>query len=378
MTKAFGRVPTPIAFCITELNVGGAERCLVELVTRINPKRFRPVVYVLAHGKAEAPSLVPGLEAAGIEVHCLGASSRWDFPRVTYRLTKLLKRQSPQLLQTFLFHANIVGRLAGSIARTPHIVSGIRVAERRHRWYLTLDRLTAGRVARHVCVSQSVADFSRTMGGLPAERLVVIPNGIDFSRYGPDLQPADLEPLGIPRGRKVMIYVGRLDEQKGVRWLIEQSRDLLTALPGYDLVMVGDGPERALLKSFARRSPVADRIHFAGWRPDVPQLLKASSLFIFPSRWEGMPNVLLEAMASGLPVLATSVEGVSELLGPGVEQQTVAYGDSEGLIHKAVALARDDIGPGLGTANRLRAQAEFSIDAMVARYEALYDDLLTH
>jgi len=263
------------------------------------------------------------------------------------------------------------------MAGTPHIVSGIRVAERRHGWYLTLDRLTAGRVARHVCVSQSVADFSRTEGGLPAERLAVIPNGIDLSRYPPDLPSADLNPLGIAGGRKVMIYVGRLDEQKGVRWLVELAPQLLRPLPEYDLLIVGDGPDRASLESMVQRSAVADRVHFAGWRPDVPRLLKASHLFIFPSRWEGMPNVVLEAMASGLPVLATSVEGVAELLGVSAEQQVMAYGDSESLVSKALTISRPEVGNALGAANRQRAEAEFSIDAMVARYEALYDDLLT-
>ena len=123
----------------------------------------------------------------------------------------------------------------------------------------------------------------------------------------------------------MVTFVGRLEKQKGVNWLIESAPLWLAELPDCHLLLVGDGPMRATLESAAAASGLGERIHFAGWRADVPEILAASDLLVLPSAWEGMPNVVLEAMASRRPVVATDVEGVRELLGPGADLQTVPY-----------------------------------------------------
>ena len=146
-------------------------------------------------------------------------------------------------------------------------------------------------------MSQAVADFSAARLGLPAEKLVVIPNGIDLDKY-PARQPADLRAFGIAAGRRAVTFVGRLEPQKGVEWLIETAPLWLAKLPDCDLLLVGEGPLRASLEAAARAAGIADRVHFAGWRADVPEILAASDLLVLPSVWEGMPNVVLEAMAS--------------------------------------------------------------------------------
>ena len=333
--------PIRIALCITELDAGGAERCLTELATRIDRSRFAPVVYCLAPPpRREDASCLPALVAAGVEVHCLGGRGVWQFPVVAHRLKRLLLAQKPQLIQTFLFHANVLGRIVARRAGVKKVVAGIRVAERAARWHLWLDRLTRSWVDRYVCVSQAVADFSAKQLGLPPEKLVVIPNGIELDKY-PARQPADLRAFGIAAGRRVVVFVGRLEPQKGVRWLIETAPLWLAKLPDCDLLLVGEGPLRASLETAARAAGIADRVHFAGWRADVPEILAASDLLVLPSAWEGMPNVVLEAMASRLPVVASDVEGVRELLGPDAARQTVRYGDTQMLIDKIVSLMLD-------------------------------------
>ena len=149
--------------------------------------------------------------------------------------------------------------------------------------------------------------------GLPPQKFLVIPNGIDASRYPARL--ADLRTFGISPGRRAVVFVGRLESQKGVRWLIETAPLWLAKLPDCDLLMVGDGPLRASLEVAVQTAGVGDRVFFAGWRPDVHEILAASNLLVLPSAWEGMPNVVLEAMATRLPVIASDVEGVRELLG---------------------------------------------------------------
>ncbi len=370
-------MPKKVALCITDLDIGGAERCLTELAARLDRSRFEPVVYCLAaRPPRDEASCVPRLLDAGVEVHFLDARGVWQFPIVVHRLRHLLLSHRPQLIQTFMFHANILGRIAARRAGVKTVVSGIRVAERAARWHLRVDRLTQNRVDRWVCVSRSVAEFSATQAGLPPEKLVVIPNGIDLEKY-PARQPADLREFGIAPGRRVVTFVGRLETQKGVEWLIETAPRWLKPLPDCDLLLVGDGPLAGRLSQMTQTLGVADRVHFARWRADVPEILAASSLLVLPSVWEGMPNVVIEAMASRLPVVASAVEGVQELLGSEADGQTVRHGDSQVIIEKIVGiLSNATLAAATGAANRRRAEGHFGISEMVRAYEELWDSLL--
>ena len=144
-------------------------------------------------------------------------------------------------------------------------------------------------------------------------------------------------------------------------------------MPDCDLLLVGDGPERTKLQQDVVRLGISDRVHFAGWQADVPPILAAAELLVLPSNWEGMPNVVLEAMAAGKPVLATRAEGVVELLGPGADEQTIPIGDKRALVARARSLlANPSRANELGAQNRSRAEAEFSLDRMIARFEDLY------
>ena len=366
-----------IALIITELEVGGAERALVELASRLDRQRFRPVVYCLgARPGTGADGCVQQLERAGVEVRCFGARGAWSFGGAVAWLRRGLSEQRPDVVQTFLFHANILGRMAARLAGRPVVVSGIRVAQQGGRWRLAVDRWTDGWVARHVCVSQSVARFSETVGGLPKEKLAVIPNGIDVASY-PASRMADLSEFGVSAGRRVVTFVGRLEEQKGVDWLLASTPRWLGRAADVDLLLVGKGPEEMRLRRQIARMRLSARVHFAGWRADVVGILAASSVLVLPSRWEGMPNVVLEAMASRLPVLATDVEGVRELLGDEAEPQMVAFGDSQSLAEKLVALVNSaSLSRRLGEANRRRVETEFSISRTVSAYEQLWESLV--
>jgi len=363
-----------LALCITELEPGGAERALVHLALGLDRTRFEPVVYCLAARPPQPDAaLVEALEAAGIAVHFLGARGAGDTLSALRQLTQHFKSQRPHLVQSFLFHANMLGRLAARRAGVPHVVCGIRVAEHRGRWRLWADRVTSRKVDVHVCVSQAVADFSRTRGGLAEERLVVIPNGIDVSTFDQTVA-VDLTTLGLPPGRRAVTFVGRLDDQKRVNWMLEHAQQWLGQLDQHDLPIVGRGPQRELLEKIARQQGIGPRVHFAGWRDDVAGILKASDLLVLPSAWEGMPNVVLEAMAAGKPVVATDVEGVRELLGPAADDQVVPPGDAESFASKLVAIAGDPaLASQLGAANRRRVAERFSLAAMLAAYQQLYD-----
>jgi len=369
--------PVRIVFAITSLRIGGAEQALVDLVTHLAPERFRPVVVSLAERpEHRQAALARKLEARRVAVHYLDVRHHLHAPAAVRRLARLLREEPPAILQTFLAHANTLGAVAGRMARVPHIVAGIRVAERRANFHRSWTRWTARWIERHVCVSRSVADFVQQTVGLPASSIEVIPTGVELERFR-TLPPAHLVPMGLPTGRRALLYVGRLTRQKRVDWLIRRAPALLAALPDHDLLLVGQGQQQSRLQRLARDLGVGQRVHFAGWQTDVPAVLAAADLLLLTSRWEGLPRVVLEAMASAKPVVATAAEGIDELLRYGTGQQVVGRDDSQAFVAAVVRIARDpERAHSLGLANRRRVEQHFSIDQCVAAYQRLYESLL--
>ena len=363
--------PIRLAFCITELDPGGAEKALVQLVTRLDRKRWQPHVYCLS----QPGMMVDELVQANVPITCFGArhaTQMW----VVLRLVRELRQLKPALLQTFLFHANIVGRLAGRIARIPKIVSGIRVAEKRHAAPLWIDRITKGLVDHNICVSQAVADFSIARSRLKPHKVSVIPNGVDYERFA-QATAADLSEFGIPDNAKTVLFVGRLDIQKNPLKLLESLIPLFDAHAELHALLVGAGELERELHGWVQTRQLSHRVHFAGWQPAIPQLLKAAYCLALPSRWEGMPNVVLEAMAAGLPVVATKVDGTAELVRDGQTGILVDPASTEKFSQALSRLLEDpDTASKMGIASQDVVKTEFTIDSIVSMYENLYSSLL--
>jgi len=364
--------PVRIALVITDLDVGGAERALVNLATRLNRSRWSPLVIALgAEGR-----LAEVVRQAGLPCECLAGSRRRPV-QVVARLAQSLSKCRPELVQSFLFHANLAARLAAPWAGRPWVVGGLRVAEHRQRWHRVLDRLTAFLSAGSVCVSQGVLRFSRDVGGLDSRRLTVIPNGIDPEPF----DRASAVPrgdLGIPEQAHLALAVGRLDVQKGIADLLAAAERVIARCSWWHLALAGDGPCRAwLLEQVAARPTLGGRIHWLGPRDDIPGLLKAADVLVLASLWEGMPNVVLEAMAASRPVVATAVEGTEELVIPGQTGWLVPPRDPEILSNALLAAARaPDLCQTFGQAGRARVEKEFSLDRTVTAYERLWFGLL--
>jgi len=346
------------------------------LVTRLDRQRFDPTVYCLGpRPEGNACSLVETLERSGVGVRYFGARRTIEFPRVVLSLRRHFAVERPRIVQAFLFHANVAATLAARLSGVPHMVTGIRVDEPHRRWRLALSGSIDRWVERHVCVSRAACDFSLRRAGLPQGKLVVIPNGVDVDRFA-GAPPSSLESLGVRPDRRIITFIGRLDEQKGLAWLVDLMPRIFARLSGHDLLLVGSGPQRALLERLVADRGLSERVHFAGFREDVPGILAASDLLVLPSRWEGMPNVILEAMASGKPVVASDVEGVAEALGEGASPQTVPAGDAEGFVHKVLTNVTDArLRALLGEQNQARARDVFGLQAMVDAYERLYQSL---
>jgi len=301
-------VPRKIAFCITDLDPGGAEKALVQIVTRLNREEWEPRVYCLGPEAA----LVSQLRGQGITTLCYGGRRWWDL-RVLFWLANELRQFRPALLQCFLFHANLAGRLSGGMAGVPMVLAGHRVAEREKHWHLWLERLTKCLVTHHVCVSQGVAEHLMQSTGVGSERISVIPNGVAVPVFR-DTAVNLRQEQDWPLESLVVIAVGRLHPQKGFSDLVQVFSAVVRKRPLARLLIVGEGPERGRLEGLIRSLGMQGVISLAGYRTDVPDLMRQSQILAVSSHWEGMSNVLLEALAVGLPVVTRPVEGVTDLL----------------------------------------------------------------
>jgi starch synthase (maltosyl-transferring) len=364
--------PVPVALVITELDVGGAERALVRLATGLDRARWAPFVV----GLGPEGALADELRAAGIETICLDVDRRKPI-RAVRQLAGVLGRHRPALVQSFLFHANVASRLAARLAGRPIVVGGIRVAEKDQRWHLRLERLTGRLGAGWVCVSEGVRRFSFETARLPSSRLWVIPNGVDVAALDAEA-PVDRARIGVEGHSHLALFVGRITRQKAVDVLIEAARLVANVVPGWRLAIVGDGPERAALESITKRDDLLrDRIVWLGRRDDATGLMKAADVVVLPSRWEGMPNVVLEAMTTGRAVVGTRVEGTEDLVVPGATGWLVPPDDAHALADALIDAARSpERLVAFGRAGRDRVETRFQSGAVIAAYDRLWRSLL--
>ena len=326
-----------IRFLITSLDRGGAEKYLA-MVARGLATRGHDVGVACLRGFGP---IARELADAGVPVRTVGAG-----------LVGWLRRERPQILYGFLFHATIGARMAGRLAGVPVIVSSEQLMAMERGARMLAYRATWDLCDHYVAVAGAVRDFLRDAIGIPGRRVSVIPSGLDPALYA----------CATPSREPVVASIGHLrrNDQKGYRFLIEASR----MLPGVRFVVAGEG------------TPPRDRggVEFVGPIDDVPKFLASAALYVQPSRWEGFPNAVIEAMACGLPVVATRVAGMPEqvadtgwLIAPG-DPPALAAAIRDALSDRRRLAAK-------GRAARERVEREFSEARLVERHVELFERL---
>jgi glycosyltransferase involved in cell wall biosynthesis len=319
--------------------------------------------------------LVDRLVGEGITVVSGEASRPSQFLSCYRKLKDWLQEGQADVCQTFLHHANVMGAFAARDAASCLCVGGIRVAER--RWFRSIIESRAIRGMDHViCVSQAVSSFAQANLGAEASRCSVIGNSVDVSRFS-TARAFSWSDIGWPRDSCVTLFVGRLHPQKGLE-LVQQEIDKIAPLNSdRRVLLVGDGPLRSSIERWAHGLG-GDRVRLMPWQKDVAPLMKAARLLVLPSHYEGMPNVVLEAFAAGLPVVCSRVEGSQELVSHNSQAQSFEPGDAVTMAALIERLASDQqFSRDVGEANLARARRDFSIPAMVDAYLARYRDLMT-
>jgi len=313
---------------ITELDIGGAEKAFVKIAEGLTQRGWDVRVISLR----DAGPMAEPLRAAGIPVTALNAGGFLDV-RAVWRMKTALLDNPCDVLLTFLHQANIVGRIAGRRAGIQSVICGVRVADR--RWSVIIpERLTSKLVDQYVAVSESVGGVHRRLCHIPAERMMAIPNGVDVGALR-KVAAVDRSLIGCQATDKIVLCVGRLSQQKApvdvlhaVQKMRQQSAVDCRSLK---LVFIGDGPLLPELKRYVALHGLQDHVQLPGWRADVWGIMKASDLLVLASHWEGLPNVLLEAQAAGLPVVASDVDGCRELVTDGVTGRLFRAGDVQHL-----------------------------------------------
>lgn len=355
---------------IESLAAGGAERVVVEYAMAHDRERYQPEICCV---RSSGP-LADTLRSAGIPVHELGRRSRLD-PRPALRLASLMRREKYDVVHNHNFAALSVGVVAclftgvKALVRTEHNVTLGGSSAR-----TVLSRAAALREDAQIAVSDAVRRSHIEAGRVPEARFVVVRNGIGEERLRPDVSSGAVRGgLGIGESEFVCLNIGSLTRQKN-RVNLLRAVSLLGDIERLRVLVVGSGPREAELKELSTRLGLDERVRFLGERLDISNLLGASDAFVLSSDWEGLPITLLEAMASGLPSVATSVGGIPEVIAEGETGYVVPPNDPEALADRIRALADDEeLRSRMGAAARGAFRGRFRAEQMVRQTEALYD-----
>ncbi|OGK79645.1 MAG: hypothetical protein A2W08_04525 [Candidatus Rokubacteria bacterium RBG_16_73_20] len=354
----------------------GGEAYLLKLAGALDRARFSLGVVV-----PESGPLVGRLEALGVPTVLVPLAERLVSPGVLLALARRLRRWRPAIVQSHGARSNVYTRLAARLAGVPVVLSTVHnslfdyeVSPARRRAYVAAERWTSALADRVVAVSAAVARDLVQRYGLPAAKVVVVRNGIDADAFVPCRPPAAARAeLGLGPGDRPIGLVARMTEQKAHVDLLDALPAVLARVPALACVLIGDGPLRAAIEARARALGVAGRCRFTGARADVADLVAALEIVVLPSRSEGLPFALLEAMALGKPVVATTVGGCPEVVEHGRTGLLTPPGDPPALADAILRLLEC---PGearaMGEAGAARVRADFTLTRMVRELEAIY------
>jgi glycosyltransferase involved in cell wall biosynthesis len=362
-----------IGYVIGQLTYGGAERQLYELVRRLDPREFQGSVYCLSEKTKPFGEMIRN---AGTEVRVLRRRCHFDVARMR-ELASLLRRDRIDIIHSFLFKANGYAWAAARVAGVPHLVTSARNCKEIGFVGDWVNRLAFRASDAIICNGAAVRSFAVRHFKMPIEKSVVIYNGVDLERVSaPQIRPT-CAPLDLKPEHKVVITVGRLVAQKDIELFVEGAKILLHYYPQARFVVVGDGPCRLDLMRCAFQSGLDGKISFVGEREDVPELLASADVFWLTSQWEGFPNVVLEAMACGKPVVARDIGSCRELITDGETGFLVPGRDAKQFADYTFGLFTDPAqAKRMGLAGRRLVEEKFSVGRMTEATQSLYRSLL--
>lgn len=366
---------THVAQVVRSLDTGGQEVMVARLVERLDPARFRSTVISLQGGGW----LADQLQSHGFPVICLNAPEAWS-PATIAQTAEILRKERVDVVHCHNRKALLYGGLAGMLAPRTRLVYTKHGAS---HWEggptALLGRCVMGRSRAVVAVSQDIERGVIAGHWANRGRLHTVLNGVDLEHFRPRSNRAAVrQSIGIPSSAPVVGTVARLSPEKDQATLLRAFARVASVLPDAHLLLVGDGTLRGELEALARELQIFERAHFLGERTDIAELLGAMNVFCLPSLTEGTSLTLLEAMATGLPVVATAVGGTPEVVAHETSGLLVEAGQPEQLADALVQVLQDSaLAVRFGAAGREIVGARYSMQSMVERYAAIYQQILS-
>lgn len=374
-------------FVIDSLAHGGAERSLAEMTPRLRAAGVEAAIVMLY---SREPSYEAEVRCAGVAMEVLHGRSRLGRVR---ELRRIVQNRDPDIVHTSLFQSDVAGRLAAVRTRPAVLTSLVNTSYEPIRLHdpnvsrrgLQAARIIDGWTGRHLtdhfhAVSRSVKESAARHLGIPAERITVVERGRDPARLGapdPERRARARAGLALEPDARLVLNVGRQDFQKGQRYLLEAFEVIADSHRDVVLGVVGrPGHATSELEAARRRSGFPDRIRFLGPRDDVPELLTAADLFVSASLYEGLPGAIVEAMALGVPVVASDIPGVRDVVEDERSALLVPPEDPRALaVAMAKVLDQPSIARSLGTRGKEEFARRFTLDVSVRKMVALYQQL---
>lgn len=369
-----------LLFVVTGLAFGGAETQVMHLATRLSRRGWNVMVISVMPPVAYEKDL----SNAGVQVITLGVRRKQPDIKPLLKMVKVIRQWQPLIIHGHMVHANILARLARLFAPVPVLIcTAHSIDERGHKGSGRL-RTFLYRITDPLCdlttqVSRAGLERYIRIHAVPKHKIRYIPNGVDTERFSPNSEERCRvrRALGLD-DEFVWLAVGRFESVKDYSTLLFAFAQLIEAYPKTFLVIAGDGPLRPSMETLAKELGIGYCVRFLGIRRDIPELMNAADSYVMSSKWEGMPLVLLEAHASGLPIVATNVGGNGEIVLHNRSGFLVPPGNPTALADAMLRLMKlpSQERQNMGQIGRIHIMENFSLDRVVEWWEALYFELL--
>lgn len=366
-----------ILYVIGQLGVGGAERQLIYLASNLDKNRYEVLVCCFS----AQTELLPLLEKAGIQTVILPQVMRPDMTR-PFKLYQLVRSFNPDLIHSYLFVANTWSRIIGALVNIPVVLSE-RNSEPKKALYMRMIDRSLSRLGTCL-IANSHAGARRVIQNneFPSKKVFVVNNGVvlqNLQLLSEEEQCSLISKLGLAENNRLIGVIARLAVQKNHKLLFDAYKLLREQHTDLSLLCIGDGPLRGELQAYAKTLGIDNGVIFTGNRDDIPEILSVLDVLVLSSNWEGLPNVILEAMAARCPVVATNVGGVSEVITNGVTGWLTKPGDKYQLAEKIhfVLTHPEEV-------DRVKEHAfefvakNFSVRNMVSETEKIYEKVLAY
>ena len=364
-----------IVLLTTGLAYGGAETQLVNLAIKLKERGWDVRIVSMLPPQA----FTEELKRAGIPLATLNIRHKVPNPWIVFRLVNILRQWQPDVVHSHMVHANLLARIARLFCKIPVLISTAHNINEGGRWREVAYRLTDPLADLTTNVSQAAVERYIRVGAAPKNKIRFMPNGIDTSRFKPDRTTGQClrNELGVDNNF-VWLSVGRFEAAKDYPNMLRAFKMVVDKRQDTLLLLVGQGSLLEEVRKLANELDLEDKVRFLGVRRDVPELMNAADAYVMSSAWEGMPMVLLEAHACGLPIVATDVGGNGEVVLNNRSGYLVPSRDAKVLaaaMMKMMALSEAER-RAMGEAGRAYVEANYSLEHVVDQWEALYKSLL--